>query len=60
MNGVSVYPGPKTQNAPTWQVEKQAGRSVIFGIPGTETPSRSLTQPPLTSHTLPCTPPSCI
>jgi len=31
MNGVSVYPGPKTQNAPTWQVEKQAGRSVIFG-----------------------------
>jgi len=32
MNGVSVYPGQKTQNAPTWQVEKQAGRSVIFTI----------------------------
>jgi len=26
MNGISVSPGQKTQNAPTWQVEKQARR----------------------------------
>jgi len=32
LNGVSVSPGQKSQNAPTWQVEKQAGRSVIFKI----------------------------
>jgi len=32
MNGVSVCLGPKTQNAPTWQVEKQAGRSVFSAI----------------------------
>jgi len=31
MNGVSVCLARKTQNAPTWQVEKQAGRSVVFG-----------------------------
>jgi len=35
MNGVSVYPVQKTQNAPTWQVENQ-GRGgcffVIFGL----------------------------
>jgi len=30
MNGVSVYPGHFLQNAPTWQVEKQARRSVIL------------------------------
>jgi len=24
MNGVSVYPGQKSQNAPTWQVENTA------------------------------------
>jgi len=29
MNGVSVYPGQKTQNAPTWQVENQ-GRGGCF------------------------------
>jgi len=34
MNGVSVYPGPKTQNAPTWQVEKQAGRRPISAVSG--------------------------
>jgi len=31
MNGVSVYPGQILQNAPTWQVEKQAGGSVFLG-----------------------------
>jgi len=30
MNGVSVSPGQILQNAPTWQVEKQAGRGVFF------------------------------
>jgi len=32
MNGVSVCLCPKTQNAPTWQVEKQAGGGVLFWI----------------------------
>jgi len=45
MNGVSVCLCPKSQNAPTWQVEKQAGRSVIFGFSATQKPV-----PPL--HTL--------
>jgi len=30
MNGISVYPGPKTQNAPTWQVENTAREEAIF------------------------------
>jgi len=34
MNGVSVYPVEKSQNAPTWQVEKQASERPIFSFPG--------------------------
>jgi len=32
MNGVSVYPVQKTQNAPTWQVEKQAREEAFSGL----------------------------
>jgi len=32
MNGVSVYPGQKTQNAPTWQVENQGRGGCFFVI----------------------------
>jgi len=32
MNGVSVYPVQKTQNAPTWQVENQGRGGCFFGI----------------------------
>jgi len=34
MNGVSVYPGPKAQNAPTWQVEKQAREEAFSSVSG--------------------------
>jgi len=32
MNGVSVSPGQKSQNAPTWQVENTARRRLFFTI----------------------------
>jgi len=32
MNGVSVSPGQKSQNAPTWQVENTARRRPISAI----------------------------
>jgi len=46
LNGIPVSPGPKTQNAPTWQVENTAGRSVLFRFPGgfrTPIPTRHVT-----------------
>jgi len=44
MNGVSVYPGRKTQNAPTWQVEKQASGRPFFDLP------RCVPPPPTFPH----------